>query len=555
MTWAIDLGTTNTGVAFWSDDLASPRLLELPGLSRRPLGSNPLEAPRLVPSAVHVLEPTLLSRLGAWPPARRRVFLGRQAHAGRPALERNQGVAHPAFVPTFKPALMRAPDRPLGRVARQQITARDAAAAFLYELLAEVKRATGRRVRDVVVTSPVSAFETYRAEIQRLLAALGVRRTRFLDEPVAAALGYGLSLTRDRTLLVVDIGGGTLHVVLVRLSPRGALAGEAEVLAKQVRPLGGNSVDGFVLADFCRQLAYPLAEEDDDATRLWRRLMLAEACRVKEEVHFQESAEFLFTPPGLGAEARSRGERATLDRPGLVRILEENGFYRGLEGALDRAFEQARLAADAVDEVLLVGGSTLLPGVFERIERRFERGRIRAWQPFEAVALGAACFAADRVAPLDFIVHDYAFVTHDPATGREQLQVVVPQGTRFPTAPDLWRRQLVPTCPLGEPESIFRLLICEVARSSELAERSFVWDASGSLHKVGGEEGRPEVVVPLNATSPTLGYLDPPHAPRDRRPRLEVAFGVNAERWLVATVRDLLTQRELMREEPVVRLV
>jgi hypothetical protein len=63
------------------------------------------------------------------------------------------------------------------------------------------------------------------------------------------------------------------------------------------------------------------------------------------------------------------------------------------------------------------------------------------------------------------------------------------------------------------------------------------------------------VVVPLNESSPTLGYLDPPQSPRDRRPRLEIAFGVSAERWLIATVRDLLTQRELMREEPVVRLI
>lgn len=74
----------------------------------------------------------------------------------------------------------------------------------------------------------------------------------------------------------------------------------------------------------------------------------------------------------------------------------------------------------------------------------------------------------------------------------------MPRGTRFPTPPDLWKRQLVPTCALGEPGTIFR--------------------------------------------------LDPPHSPRDRRPRLEISFGVNAERWLVATVRDLLTQKDLMRE-------
>jgi molecular chaperone DnaK (HSP70) len=56
----------------------------------------------------------------------------------------------------------------------------------------------------------VSAFETYRAEVQRLLQGLGVARVRFVDEPVAAALGYGLSLSHERTVLVVDIGGGTI---------------------------------------------------------------------------------------------------------------------------------------------------------------------------------------------------------------------------------------------------------------------------------------------------------------------------------------------------------
>jgi hypothetical protein len=207
-----------------------------------------------------------------------------------------------------------------------------------------------------------------------------------------------------------------------------------------------------------------------------------------------------------------------------------------------------------VEEVLLVGGSTLLPGVFSFFEQRFERRQLRAWQPFEAVAYGAACYAADRVAALDFIVHDYAFVTHDPKTGTAQHTVIVPRGTRFPTPPGFWKRQLVPTCSMGEPETIFKLLICEVARADG-SERRFVWDAAGDLHKVGGASGENEVVVPLNESSPTLGYLDPPHPPRDRRPRLEVSFGVNEDRWLVATVRDLLTQRDLMDEEPVVRLV
>jgi hypothetical protein len=63
------------------------------------------------------------------------------------------------------------------------------------------------------------------------------------------------------------------------------------------------------------------------------------------------------------------------------------------------------------------------------------------------------------------------------------------------------------------------------------------------------------VVVPLNAASPTQGYLDPPHPPTDRRPPLEFAFGVNEDRWLIATVHDLLARKEHMRQEPVVRLL
>jgi molecular chaperone DnaK (HSP70) len=556
--WALDLGTTNSAFARWDEGAGQPQLVELPEVCRKPEGADALEAPRLVPSAVHLLEnPGLFDRLGSWPPLARRFFLGRRALIGRPALERNYGVAHPSFVPTFKPALSDQVLRPLAQVGRRAVTAREAARAFLRELLAEVKRATGHRLRELVVTSPVSAFETYRAEVQRILAGLGVTSVRFVDEPVAAALGYGLSLTHDRTVLVVDIGGGTMHVVLVRMAPRGAMSGQATVLAKRGRPLGGNAVDGFVLAEVCQRMGYTLQQEDDDPGRLWRRLMLAEACRVKEAVFFDESASFLLTPPGMASleiGGRPGGGFVSLTRARLTELLQENGFYGGLAASVDEVLEQAKLDADAVEDVLLVGGSTLLPGVFSFFERRFERRRLRAWQPFEAVAYGAACFAADRIAALDFIVHDYAFVTHHPETGREEHTVVVPRGTRFPTPPDLWKRQLVPTCALGEPESIFKLLVCEISRADG-DERRFVWDAAGDLHKVGGTAGEAQVVVPLNAASPTLGYLDPPHSPRDRRPRLEVAFGVNADRWLVATVRDLATQRQLLQQEPVVRLV
>jgi molecular chaperone DnaK (HSP70) len=551
--WALDLGTTNSGIAR-CDDTGQPQLVELVAVCRDPERDDPLEAPRMVPSAVHVLErPGLVDRLGGWPPVARRMFLGRRALIGQRALERNRDEALPAFAPTFKAALASEATRPLVRVGRRQLSAREVAGLYLRELLAETKHATGHRIRDLVVTSPVSAFETYRAEVQRLLADFGVRRVRFVDEPLAAALGYGLSLSHERCVLVVDIGGGTMHVALVELSPRGSLGGEARVIAKQGRPLGGNAVDGWLLEAACAKAGLPALDVlGDESARFWRRVMLAEACRVKEALHFEETAVFRVRPPG--PDRRAPPSLLTFTRDELVAALEANGFYRGLESCLAGMFEDGHAKATDVDDVLVVGGSTLLPGVHARIEKHFEKRRLRAWQPFEAVAYGGASFAADRIGALDFIVHDYAFVTHDPKTGAAQHTVIVPRGTRFPTPPDLWKRQLVPTCSLGEPEEVFRLVVCEIERGDG-GDRRFVWDAAGDLHKVGGATGKAEVIVPLNAASPTLGYLDPPHEPQDRRPRLEIAFGVNAERWLVATVHDLMTRQELMREEPVVRLI
>ncbi len=563
MSWSLDLGTTNTGVARWDEQAGQPQLVALPRLCRRPKGTDPLEAPALVPSVLQMLEPaSLLDRIGMWRGLERWTLWGRTAQIGRPALERNTALTDPAFVPGFKTALSWEPLRPLARLGQSAVTARQAARAFVRELFAEVGRETGRSIRNLVVTTPVEAYEGYRAEIEEITRSLGVRRLRFLDEPLAAALGYGLGLTAERNVLVVDIGGGTMHVALVRLGPAGLQQGHAQVLSKQGQPFGGNAVDGWLLEHVSERMGYALEDlPDEEQVRLWRRLMLSEACRVKESLFFRTADEFLLTPPGLARRVTrhtSGTQPLQVTREDLVDVLRRRGFYSAFSGSLDAVLAEAPggpMPTDAVDDVLMVGGSTLLPGVFAQVEERFGRHRVRAWHPFEAVAIGAASFAADRYAQLDYIVHDYAFVTYDAKTHDPIHTVVIPRGTRFPTAPDLWRAQLVPTCSLGAPETLFKLVVCEIGGAGE-AGRRFVWDAAGNLYKVGGESGgNGRVVVPLNDANPTLGQLDPPHSPRDRRPRLDVSFGVDENRWLIATVVDLLAGRRLMEREPVVRLL
>jgi hypothetical protein len=317
--------------------------------------------------------------------------------------------------------------------------------------------------------------------------------------------------------------------------------------------VGGDLVDRWLREDFCAELGAPLAETPaDDTEALWQRLVLAEARRVKEAVHFADEATFTIVVPdelrGVRARMRDRPHSLVVTRERVVKALEARGLYQLVDEAIGETLAEA---GGEVDEVLLVGGSTLLPGIYPRFEARFGRDRVRAWQPFEAVVMGGAVYAGEGWAQSDFIVHDYALVTYDAKSGEARHDVIVPRGTRFPTPGDFWRRQLVPTCALGEAETLFKLVVCEIGRHGGDGKR-FGWDAGGALHALTGED---RVVVPLNASNPTLGFLDPPHPPSDRRPRLEVCFGVNADRWLCATVRDLLTKKTLLADEPVVRLL
>ncbi len=556
----MDLGTTNTGVARWDADADRPRLVELPNICRKPGRVDPLEAPRLIPSAVHVeLAQDLWGKLGRWPFFQKRTFWGRQAYIGREALDRNEGWSTPAFAPTFKRALATAPNRTLARVRSQGFTAREIARIFLRELLREVKTTTGERVRDLVVTTPVEAFESYRAEVQQAARLLGVKRLRFIDEPVAAAIGYGLGIDSPRKVLVVDFGGGTLDLAVVALSLKDLEAGTGRVIAKAGRPIGGNVVDGWLLDAFTAEMGVHL-EGLGSESELWRRLMLDEARRVKEKVYFSPTATFQITPPedqpGLRARLRDRPRYLEVDRDAVVQVLQANELYAMLGDCADELQGQLRaqgLDEGALDEVLMVGGSTLLPQVYGFFEQRYGRDRVRAWQPFEAVAYGAAAFAADRFGQSDFLVHEYAMVTFDPDTHDKKHVTIIPHGTRFPTAPDFWKRRFVPTCSLGEPEKIFQLVVAEVGATG--GDRRFTWDAEGNVHRVGGDGAAAPVIVPLNASNPALGYLKPPHMPGDRTPRLEIGFGVDENRWLVATVKDLRSQQVLMKGEPVVRLL
>ena len=279
--WAIDLGTTNTGLAYWDSATESAQMLALPTICRRPERDDPLEAPRMIPSAVQCLPPDgFLSKLGRSSFFMKRVFWGQQGLIGRAALEGNSGGVHqPSFAPSFKQFLSRSPHERLATLNRRGISAREVARIFMRELLHEVKKTVGTRIRDLVITVPVESYDQYRAQLAQIGRSVGLRTVRFIDEPVAAAIGYGLGLKGSRKVLVVDFGGGTLDLAVVELTPRTTEEGACRVIAKAGRPIGGQVIDQWLLEDFSKILGMKVESNAQGERKLWQTIMMDEARR------------------------------------------------------------------------------------------------------------------------------------------------------------------------------------------------------------------------------------------------------------------------------------
>ena len=140
--------------------------------------------------------------------------MGKQAFIGRPALERPIKVRRgPALLAPLSRILGRSPLRTMARIgSRPLVGPRYRPPLRAGAARRSSKRAPGQRIRDVVVTDAGRCVRSVPGRSGRAVSsANGVRRVRFLDEPVAAAIGYGLGLKQNRLALVVDFGGGTLR--------------------------------------------------------------------------------------------------------------------------------------------------------------------------------------------------------------------------------------------------------------------------------------------------------------------------------------------------------
>jgi molecular chaperone DnaK (HSP70) len=533
MSYAIDFGTSNTVVTRWNNATQQPETLALPGASLQQTGNPPL-----IPSLLYVEQAV-----------EERLVIGQQVR------DRGLDLASDArFFRNFKRGIGANIQGFLPVLDGRNVSFELAGEWFLTQVFRDLQRTEPGITESITFTVPVDSFESYRHWLGRVAQRCNINQVRLLDEPTAAALGYGLA---DREiLLVIDFGGGTLDLSLVRLDaavapvakPTGFLlkwgdrsfaesSGQkprvAQVLAKAGINLGGADIDNWVLQHFIDTQGLSVSP-----------ILMRLAERLKIQLSLQTHAQEAYFDDVNFETTELRLDRSTFDA-----ILQQQQFAVKLDAVMQQVLQQAQrqgLGVSNIDAVLLVGGTSQIPAVQNWVQQYFEPTQIRSDKPFEAIAQGALQLTQNKLEVKDFLYHGYGIRYWDRRLEQHNWHAIVKAGQPYPMTQPIELR-------LGasiENQPKIELVIGELGQESAQTE---VYFDGGRLVTRNVSANIPTVQA-LNDNDKAKGIaeLDPPGNPG--RDRVKVLFTIDQRRFLCITVEDLLTQRTLVNEQPVVQL-
>ena len=365
----IDLGTTNSLVAFTDAETRQPRCLPDP------------QGRTLLPSVVS------LDSAGAmvvgWPAWE---SLLHQSQRSVYSVKRLMGRGVEDVQEELKLFPFRvAPDSQsvikieLGEpgTAQKTLTPPEVSAFILRELKRRAEQFFGEEVTRAVITVPAYFNDAQRQATKDAGWIAGLEVERLVNEPTAASLAYGLDKHQRALIAVYDFGGGTFDISLLQLEE-----GLFKVLSTNGDThLGGDDIDNLFAEKTGQEIQAQFGVEVSASPDLYqslRRTLIA----AKHELSQQDATTIRFKLEGKGEYTRalSREEFEGWIAPIVERTL----------GPCKRALKDAGLKPEQIDEVVLVGGSTRLPLVRRRVQELFGRKPHCELNPDEVVALGAA---------------------------------------------------------------------------------------------------------------------------------------------------------------------
>ncbi|WP_372794153.1 molecular chaperone DnaK [Lutibacter sp.] len=274
-------------------------------------------------------------------------------------------------------------DTPRVDIDGRLYTPQEISAMILQKMKKTAEDYLGTEVTEAVVTVPAYFNDAQRQATKEAGEIAGLKVSRIINEPTAAALAYGMDKKGvDQKIVVFDFGGGTHDVSILELGD-----GVFEVLSTDGDThLGGDDVDQKIIDWLAAEFK---ADEDIDLRKDPMALQRLKEAAEKAKIELSSSAVTEINLPYVTATASGPKH--------LVRSLTKAKFEQLIDDLIKRTIEPCKTALKAaglstsdIDEVILVGGSTRIPAVVEAVEKFFGKTPSKGVNPDEVVAIGAA---------------------------------------------------------------------------------------------------------------------------------------------------------------------
>ena len=263
----------------------------------------------------------------------------------------------------------------------KEYTPQEISAMILSKLRSDAENYLGEKITDAVITVPAYFNDSQRQATKDAGTIAGLNVLRIINEPTASALAYGLD-KEDQTILVYDLGGGTFDVSILEI---GDGVFEVKSTSGDTR-LGGDDwnerVVSWIVGEFGKESGIDLRS---DKVAMQRVSDAAEKAKIELSTMVETHISLPFI--AMAADGPKNLE-VTLTRAKLESLTED--LLERTLGPIRRAMSDAKIEAEKIDKILLVGGQTRAPAVRELIKKYFAKEPYKNINPDECVAMGAA---------------------------------------------------------------------------------------------------------------------------------------------------------------------